>query len=495
MSILLYHLACTVIQKKIKENLHKCHAYLPVGVAYLLKQQPSLIAPAVLAFCHRDPLDIRACRIMKNFPPKERVMRTVTMTKCLYAMLVQQKFNPEKRTGWDLVETSNPQHKAQMLGIKIACGFEILVSQTKSTSKDTSVDLTYDKRWHQYKSSLTDKGYFKNLYEGSNGYKLLEDQAKDYYLSNVDEYLSSPSISQRIKSILDCVTEDELLQQKNDITDLEPADDENWLDVTPSDLDRILEQKFGLKSFEQSSASNLASLFTDKIRSFLNQASDINGADFSKNHLSDDSSSDSDDEEKSANEKVLNSLACGPDVMRPTNDDKDAVAIRYNKKKKKINEKSNVNFEPEKYEAALRSILDFKIPEDNWDESSSSDMDSYGSDCDDFMSASQPGPSISSYMTQMDKELASTSLGSSFIKKPTTDKDKPKKTVRIDPTVQCVDSEDDNFSDVEDFKPVDIDANAFQHILNSYQEQLGLPGPAGNLLGPAGLNLGGKPSK
>lgn len=51
--------------EKIKENLHNCHAYLPVGVAYLLKQQPSLIAPAVLAFCHRDPLDVRACRIMK----------------------------------------------------------------------------------------------------------------------------------------------------------------------------------------------------------------------------------------------------------------------------------------------------------------------------------------------------------------------------------------------------------------------------------------------
>lgn len=125
----------------------------------------------------------------------------------------------------------------------------------------------------------------KNLYEGSNGYKLLEEQAKQYYLTNVDDYLSSPSISQRIKTILDGITENELVQLKNDITDLEPADDEKWLDVSPTDLDRILEQKFGLKNAEQSSASNLASSFTDKIRSFLNQASDINGADFSKNHL------------------------------------------------------------------------------------------------------------------------------------------------------------------------------------------------------------------
>lgn len=101
----------------------------------------------------------------------------------------------------------------------------------------------------------------------------------------MDEYLSSPSISQRIKTILDGITEDELVQLKNDITDLEPADDDKWMDVSQSDLDRILEQKFGLKNTEQSSATNFASAFTDKIRSFLNQASDINGADFSKNHL------------------------------------------------------------------------------------------------------------------------------------------------------------------------------------------------------------------
>lgn len=97
--------------------------------------------------------------------------------------------------------------------------------------------------------------------------------------------MSSPSICQRIKTILDGFTEIELTQLKNDIIDLEPADDEKWMDVSPSDLDRILEQKFGIRNFEQSSASNLASAFTDKIKSFLNQASDINGADFSKNHL------------------------------------------------------------------------------------------------------------------------------------------------------------------------------------------------------------------
>lgn len=73
--------------------------------------------------------------------------------------------------------------------------------------------------------------------------------------------------------------------------------------------------------------------------------------------INSDDSDDSDDEDKPVDDKFSNLLVCGPDVMRPTNDDKDAVAIRYNKNKNKINEKSNMNFEPEKYEAALRSIL------------------------------------------------------------------------------------------------------------------------------------------
>lgn len=46
-------------------------------------------------------------------------MCAVTMTKCLYAMLIQQKYVPEKRTGWDLVEPSDSRHKAQITGIRI----------------------------------------------------------------------------------------------------------------------------------------------------------------------------------------------------------------------------------------------------------------------------------------------------------------------------------------------------------------------------------------
>jgi len=44
---------------KIAELLHRTNAYVPVGVAALLKEKPNLISPAVLAFCNRDPIDMK----------------------------------------------------------------------------------------------------------------------------------------------------------------------------------------------------------------------------------------------------------------------------------------------------------------------------------------------------------------------------------------------------------------------------------------------------
>jgi len=56
--------------------------------------------------------------------------------------------------------------------------------------------------------------------------------------------------------------------------------------------------------------------------------------------------------------------------------------------------------------------------------------------------------------------------------------------------LQKKDSKPDGSSGaVEDLEPVDIDMNALQNIIMSYQSQMGLPGPAENILGPMGVNL------
>lgn len=53
-------------------------------------------------------------------------LEQVQFTRCLYAQLIQQKFQPDKRSGWVLPSTSNPKFKEQDLGMK-------LVSMEKTT--------------------------------------------------------------------------------------------------------------------------------------------------------------------------------------------------------------------------------------------------------------------------------------------------------------------------------------------------------------------------
>ena len=44
---------------KITEDFHHAHCYLPEQIVYMLQKDPTLVAPAVQAFYHRDQLDVK----------------------------------------------------------------------------------------------------------------------------------------------------------------------------------------------------------------------------------------------------------------------------------------------------------------------------------------------------------------------------------------------------------------------------------------------------
>ena len=48
---------------------------------------------------------------------------------------------------------------------------------------------------------------------------------------------------------------------------------------------------------------------------------------------------------------------------------------------------------------------------------------------------------------------------------------------------ESIDDEDD------EFRPVDVDLNTVQNLLESYESQRGLPGPASNILGGMGMRF------
>ncbi|KAL0617807.1 Protein ecdysoneless-like protein [Plecturocebus cupreus] len=150
--------------EKIQASLHRAHCFLPAGIVAVLKQRPRLVAAAVQAFYLRDPIDLRACRVFKTFLPETRIMTSVTFTKCLYAQLVQQRFVPDRRSGYRLPPPSDPQYRAHELGMKLAHGFEILCSKCSPHFSDCKKSLvTTSPLWASFLESLKKNDYFKVL--------------------------------------------------------------------------------------------------------------------------------------------------------------------------------------------------------------------------------------------------------------------------------------------------------------------------------------------
>lgn len=440
--------------EKIKENLHRTNVYLPVGVAAILAAKPNLIAPAVLAFCNRDPIDMKACRAMKYFPPENRVYCSVLFTKCLYAMLKHSNYNPDRRTGWNLPDPKSSQYKAHSLGVKIACGFEILVAQAKP-----SADLENDKAWHQYLKCLKDKNYFNNLLEHSQEYNNLLNKAKDYFKEHKTAAHSTPVIGQEILDLYRNL-EYSIDDFKKKESSLPADDDESWLNINPEELDKMLAERYGQNKFFSVNGCTNASNLTEKLSEFLDHVSSVDGAEFPEIKIH--SCPDNGDSPPVRPQRG---------VKRNNKEKTTKVSFSKDTKTETSNPEAKINFDPTNFSCAVQNILDLVIPDDSWDLESGSEMSEYGDESDmdlDSIDPNKTNKKIKDYMDEMDRELAGTTVGQSFEKKH---------------------NESDAFDDIESFQPVDIDMNALKNILESYQSQMGAAGPASNMLGPMGVHL------
>ncbi|KAE8740394.1 hypothetical protein FOCC_FOCC014098 [Frankliniella occidentalis] len=463
---------------KIKEDLHRTTISIPAEISALLKDNPSLIASAVRAFCERDPIDKRACRNMAHFKPDNCVPTSVLFTKCLYAMLCHEKAVPEKRSGWVLPPPSSSTFKMYNLGYKVACGFEILVDRAKKCGENPDAgqsstpvqicDLSDNRGWSMYLNSLKKKEYFKDLLEGSKEYTTLLDKAKEFYLSNCtssSKVLPDSSAGHEILSRMSSLKLD-IKALKEESKNIPPPDDDSWLEISPEEVDLMLKNRYGpvkdrMRKDQLSGQGGLATV----LGGFLEYMSGMEGAEFPTQGTSKSSS------------KTFSGKAEGSTAPKSNGEENENVAGD-----------SKLNFDPEGFSCAVQNILDFAIPEDSWDLNSDSDDSDIGSyedegemDLNEIKPAGKkrnPDAELKQYMDQMDRELANTTLAQSF----------EKKASKMEKKVQSV-QEDDSFDDVEDFQPVDIDMNALKNILESYQSQMGGAGPASNLLGPMGVHL------
>lgn len=128
---------------------------------------------------------------MRYFPPEQRAMVNVKMTKCLYAMASHCRYAGDSRTGWNLPPPNDSRHGSHLLGIKISCGLELLVARIaqkdkrgKGSEETNSNENENESEWAAYLRQLSSSGYFRNLLEGSQEYNELLQAAKEYFLSN-----------------------------------------------------------------------------------------------------------------------------------------------------------------------------------------------------------------------------------------------------------------------------------------------------------------------
>ncbi|KAL1481054.1 hypothetical protein MTO96_050510 [Rhipicephalus appendiculatus] len=456
---------------------HRAHCYLPAAAVALLQRDPALLGPAVGAFVSRDPLDLKALRAMRHFPPETRVMAEVCFTRCLYAQLRQQRFAPDRRVGWNMPPPHAPEFIAHDLGLKLACGLEILAAGSDKTTSNGEPDLAElgdDVRWKRFLKSLSTKGYFQGELEGSKLYHSLLQRAREYFVQTVaavedgeSERRGRCSAHARVSRLLRQLDVNiEKLREEGE--KLGEPDDEKWMEVTPQDLDRLLEdyssrssggEKHKGAEAVQKNEETLGKTIAESLDRFVRHVSDYEGAEVPSN-------------------------AADKGKSQPSGANNQAKG-------------DGIDFDPDRFVEALGAILDFKLPQSD-DESSSSmssygdevdshdrladvingDDDSFGSDYEDDLNG--PGPAAKPASTE--KEANPDAKSS-----PSKAKEAPRATAE---SLDELDSDDDEQAAGGDgYRPIDVNLTALKNILESYSSQEGLPGPAGNLLSAMGISV------
>ena len=347
---------------------HYCHVMIPKNLRTIVKRK-HLLSKAIRAFYFRDSDDIKLSRYLETSSPKQGLVKVgIRLTKCLYAMLAKQNFQPDKRSGWPMLDRKNPDFKASDLGAKLTQGFEILFKSKKTPKSHL---------FESYVQNLNNTGYFQDELQGSKKYNELLAKAKIHFETNNE---SVQDFSDDLQELLD--TSDDIVQD-----DLEPEDDDSWLDVELNDFDDMLKSHFGVKGEPVKTHDEIP----DEIKTFLKTMSDLKG-------------------------------------------------VEENAKTKS----ENIDFNPEDLEKAFNKVL--QIQDESDEELSDEDVD-FDQDFEGEMK---------SYFGQMSEELQGSKV-----------------------------TEDDN----DWTKPLDIDSRMLANLMESYNSQGGLPGPASTLLEDLGFDL------
>ncbi|OQR80251.1 protein SGT1ecdysoneless-like [Tropilaelaps mercedesae] len=446
-------------------KLHRATVALPVRAAAFLRDDPALVADAARAFALRTPLDDRALRAMKHFPPEVLVRRSLLLTRFNYALLRHERCIPNPLTGWKIpgVQTNrnSPEFIEADLGMKLACGLEILcvALEEKKASIDTNTRFLY------YVRRLKERNYFQGNLEFSEKYKELYNKAKEYFLQQDNDGEDPETSHQPRTDFLERLQtlQPDLVQLTEDEKDLLPPDSERWLELDDAELNKLLAQYTQgapghtlQEAFNSSRDESLAQQITQGLEDFMKHASGHEGI-------------------------VAPSVKAGPSVngqrrCRTKNRCKTKRGKKTGQTPGSNSSQPEQSLPPKKIDAAgmnvedmsnlLNAVLDFKIPSESEEDSSS--MSSYGDENTSVDIVEGLARDMQQYMSLMDKELSGTTMGQSF--------------ERVAPRAAM-----ENWDD--DVPAVDIPLTALKNILKSTSASRANPGPAQNLLHSMGVHV------
>nr|CAD1825529.1 unnamed protein product [Ananas comosus var. bracteatus] len=438
--------------ERARENIHRVTVRVPLPVAQVLKVEPCLISLAVEGFYDRDVDSMKHAARMERFLKSdngeiEMVRVAVMMSRAMYAQLVQQSFQAPNLYPMPSREEGPAAYGEAELGMKIACGFEMMY-QERRRSGEKGTGST----WEVFRKSLESSGCFEGLLPGSKEYQRIMEDAFQYY--------KSTTLFSRTREIMNAPVRriDEILSMPHSADDfkgieLPPNDDESWLYNGEDELNLALqERQKEMEEYEaakkqrklkqkaaESGSNSLTNNFnvgdiSESMQEFVRKVSSFQGAEVPENRKSKAVELDADQFFK-AMESVLGGIS------------HEGAA-------------GDADFEG----ASSSSDMEFDDSEDG------SDFAEEGGDKDNEDTFMQ------SYTDALNKELTSTTLGKSFVRAERSSNENE------GPSNATEDMD-------EELTPVDVDFNLVKNFLDSFSSQQGLPGPASNLLGLMGVNV------
>ncbi|KAI0823078.1 SGT1-domain-containing protein [Trametes gibbosa] len=307
-----------------RQHIHVTQAYLPTDISKALTVNPPLVQKAVEAFYTRDALQLRAAQKMARFPPEPAVLTAVKMTRTAYAQLVGQKFHPPKVFGRWTETDGSKQFRWREVGMKIACGFEMLYQESKSRKDTLSANfdgsvasaealkdnLRRNPEYAPYLQRLVAAGYFKGELEGSQLWTILENQAASAFVAaRKEDDATRPSFASVVQTSLNQYSDDQRLPVGEE-------DSDDWLNVDAADFNAMLEKTVGAdnnkgkdkaldpmdvdptEDEEERAAKAQAARLKDlakQVEDFVEGEGDLEGARFADEGSSDEGDGDSDD--------------------------------------------------------------------------------------------------------------------------------------------------------------------------------------------------------